>query len=1398
MQRMSTVITPWLVWSAAGFFALWLILLFCRMKAFARMSAWFNALTPLRKIVAVAAICLFTMWGGSKEGGDRGGGGYGGYGDRALPGESGGLCSLPPELAAESNLLSITAFEVDPSNRAVAFEAMWNSNLFDYADSRSFYLFSSTNLQEQKWTPLGAFLMPSDTNACAFAVMTNDVDSVALPFFLDSFNGIGFYRFGVDFDSDGDGLIDSYETLWTLTDPDSPDTDGDGLTDGQELSPEVGTSPLLSDTDGDGISDGDEIAVGTNPCSFDSDGDGLLDREELGDWEYGDSGLPVFDVSGGTNLLVSSKSYISSVFAVPLPFDVMCAGLLHTNLTVGINGLVGLISTRSSQAFSAGYVNYNLSSQSLSQHHTAVAAYWDDLYAAKNGGSQITVADVTTNGQRYCVIEYSCIQQYSLRTNTLERGTFQIAIPQAETNVIYVHYIDMSPAFDGSSASIGAQLPKRQRNFAVAHNTAGAVTNGMVLAYRFGTGTNPLEPDSDGDGLDDGDELSVGTCPWMPDTDGDGLKDGWEVLYGIDPLSTSGDDGADGDPDGDSLRNLKEQEYETSPILPDTDGDGLSDAEETGSIAVATNSIPWLSFDGYEDLTTELSASSKRCVNIGLASPLHVQHVMVTNLTISYRGILFLDRAGYANVGNGTGSEAFDRHVDRNAFVIAPCLGYHNLYTNLSERSSSIRVGTATYGGEGYLLAEWSNMYDTVSSSSTNAISFQVAIPTNRADRAFVRYRDVTGPYMTGRYGSIGMQTLDGRWLHSYCYQQSGKVWSGLSLAFLFGANSDPRSNDIDLDGLSDAFEASIGTDPMQPDTDGDGMEDGWELTRGFDPVTHNSQTPRTDDDADADPDGDGLTNAEECEWGTNPSGADEDEDGTPDGYDTDGDGVGDGSEVSQSSDPSDATDLGAPNSRVPVQFHFGDPSTSQSEKYRLELEPVDGPGETPTGFSWVNANYGECETKKAMLKEGWMYSVRMSHSGTSPQYQGDPRPDYDYSLELVTSDLPPNVVISDPSGLFGGNGNSGTSFTGEGKVAYVSVCVVTNVAICNPDGSSWEELEAARVVLDDEELRIKIEIVPQITSLAQCRQAFGYFLTVKTAGTCPAGMTVLVGDDATLVNSSGKSEIRISNTRQQLIALGLLPSQNADGVNEMAWYDVGNDNLSSESNLSDSRAFAGLGYQFRGQILMPIMGNLDSDPPISINSESFYKSAGCEIVTAHFGGVDSKRRQIMNQADYFYYSGHGRHSDASLMGLEGGPRLTPSLVSSYWNRDLKCAVFAGCSVLDINDYNGNYEGTAEHTSSPGKQWASIEGPTSFLGYAYKAPRDTQGADRIVSAWVANRGSMGDVNAWMHANDNRNGRNACTVQRIDDSHVRYSYFKREKGFLYNSYFSTNVIERITQ
>ncbi len=51
--------------------------------------------------------------------------------------------------------------------------------------------------------------------------------------------------------------------------------------------------------------------------------------------------------------------------------------------------------------------------------------------------------------------------------------------------------------------------------------------------------TNPLNPDSDGDGLSDGDEIKIWhTDPLNPDTDHDGYPDGTEVKNGYNPLGS--------------------------------------------------------------------------------------------------------------------------------------------------------------------------------------------------------------------------------------------------------------------------------------------------------------------------------------------------------------------------------------------------------------------------------------------------------------------------------------------------------------------------------------------------------------------------------------------------------------------------------------------------------------------------------------------------------------------------------------------------------------------------------------------------------------------------------------------------------------------------------------------
>ena len=339
-------------------------------------------------------------------------------------------------------------------------------------------------------------------------------------------------------------------------------------------------------------------------------------------------------------------------------------------------------------------------------------------------------------------------------------------------------------------------------------------------------------------------------------------------------------------------------------------------------------------------------------------------------------------------------------------------------------------------------------------------------------------------------------------------------------------------------------------------------------------------------------------------------------------------------------------------------------------------------------------------------------------------------------------------------------------------------------MAICNPNDPSWAELEESRVVLDDEDLRIKIEIAPPITSLSQCRRMFGDSLTVKTFGTCPNSVSVLIPDDAEIVAFSSKSEIRIPKTRQQLIDFGLLPSKDDDGVDEIAWLDMGSPDASQPSNLTDSEAFSSLGYQFRGKATGDVSKSLDSTPPNSKPSESFFKAAGCEIVVTEYGGKESERRQLMNQAYYFYYSGHGSIVSGALQG-----GFSPNTVSGKWKKDLNCAVFAGCSVLGIGNYrikatdlftklNWLYRTNLGKDSSPGVAW-EISGSKILLGYCWRAPLDNLGATKIAQDFSANlKAGKGPIEAWKLANDNNEGRNACAIDCGSTPHV-YWYWHEE-------------------
>jgi hypothetical protein len=98
--------------------------------------------------------------------------------------------------------------------------------------------------------------------------------------------------------------------------------------------------------------------------------------------------------------------------------------------------------------------------------------------------------------------------------------------------------------------------------------------DGIPDAIEVALGYDPLNPDTNGNGILDGDE----------DLDGDGLSNAWEILFGYDPrLRDSNSDGINDDQDdldNDGVINRIEAQRRLNPRSPDTDGDGWDDNGE--------------------------------------------------------------------------------------------------------------------------------------------------------------------------------------------------------------------------------------------------------------------------------------------------------------------------------------------------------------------------------------------------------------------------------------------------------------------------------------------------------------------------------------------------------------------------------------------------------------------------------------------------------------------------------------------------------------------------------------------------------------------------------------------------------------------------------------------------
>ena len=158
-------------------------------------------------------------------------------------------------------------------------------------------------------------------------------------------------------------------------------------------------------------------------------------------------------------------------------------------------------------------------------------------------------------------------------------------------------------------------------------------------------GTDPNNPDSDGDGINDGDELSgalnswghCATDPRVADSDRDGLTDGQEIkgikmkvkvvtrskstrLGLVKPDPCRADTDKDGLKDGQEVRGSRARHshkvYKSNPLKKDSDGDHLSDKVEISGRAnakhghVGSNPLNWDSDHGGVSDAGEIHAGS--------------------------------------------------------------------------------------------------------------------------------------------------------------------------------------------------------------------------------------------------------------------------------------------------------------------------------------------------------------------------------------------------------------------------------------------------------------------------------------------------------------------------------------------------------------------------------------------------------------------------------------------------------------------------------------------------------------------------------------------------------------------------------------------------------------------
>ena len=431
-------------------------------------------------------------------------------------------------------------------------------------------------------------------------------------------------------DTDGDGLSDQAERL-RGTDPTVVDTDGDGIPDGREqvngLDPRS-PADALTDLDSDGLTNLQEYQLGLLPYDYDTDGDGLGDG-----WEIAQN----FDPKSGRTGLFAWWRFDGSGEVFNDSGNIKHDGRLRGAATQGGEGRVkGSLSLDGNDAYAvisdqpdlAWATNLTLSfwfkpaagslastRQLLDKRGSYSLAVEPVGVSAAGNASNRIVLSWLIDGQAHTAASTAplVVGQWNHIALLLDRDSGEIRFT-VNGVAAGVQTADLTAPFDPSPWPL---VLGSQRVLPASRTPLGQIDDvrlydRILPQAALALLANPLNPDNptlypgdpsleanqdrDGDGLTEFQEYLAGTNPHSADTDGDGLSDADELrIYHTDPRLL--------DTDGDGLSDFVEiKTWFTNPLLQDTDGDTLNDFDEVmidHTSSALTTARLFVDKDGY-------------------------------------------------------------------------------------------------------------------------------------------------------------------------------------------------------------------------------------------------------------------------------------------------------------------------------------------------------------------------------------------------------------------------------------------------------------------------------------------------------------------------------------------------------------------------------------------------------------------------------------------------------------------------------------------------------------------------------------------------------------------------------------------------------------------------------